>query len=1124
MKNRFQIFFFAILFLASIFCVGQQAEINLEAAFKNPPERAKPRTWMHAMSGNMSKEGLTKDLEAIKDVGIGGVLLFNVSHTIPQGDVIFNSDNHQEMITHAAKECERLGLGFGVHNCDGWTSSGGPWNTLENSMKQVVWSEKIVEGGKKINITLEKPTAREGFYKDIAVVAYPSLLAEIEDHAVRPVITSSDDTFNTALVSDGRWDEASVLHASEKEKNWVQFDFGKPFGIKSAYMALTKTINGSRKSTLLTSNDGVNFSEAKTFDLKRLGKREFAIDETFPEIKARYFRIAIEDNYEMMEVSLNKRQNYPNFLAKTSMFKIEDDRLKPLESDDASSIINKNDIIDVTGSMDSNGNLSVKLPKGNWTILRFGFTTTGAVNSPASDAGRGLEVDKMSKSALKIHYDAYVGKVVQNTKAIAPNALQYLEIDSFEVGGQNWTDDYETYFNETYGHSLISFLPIYAGRIVESAKATDDVLWEVRQLNSHLITENYFGEFTKLTHDDGLISYIEPYSFNAPFNELDAAKQTDIPMGEFWMHQRYQTGTAVSGARIYGKKIISAESFSAQSEINWKGHPGMSKTTGDMAWILGINEFMFHRFAHQANTHVVPGMTMSQWGSHIDRTQTWWNNAGAAWFKYIARGSHLLRQGNPVSDVLVYVGEGAPNSITARNSFSTAIPMEINYDNINTDALLHRIEVENGKLVLPEGTSYKVLALHNCNKITLKTLEKIHELSQKGIIVLGEKPKEMAGYVKSKADLERFNKLVESIWNDKNTHTTFNWNTLFEAHHLDYDLIATSNKKQIPYIHRKTINEDIYFISNQDSLTQNINLKFSLKGKLPELWNPMTGKVSKIAYFKENGKGTEMDVPLNGQASVFVVFKDASQDKNQVVSLSTSTDSNPTFTFNNNENIEMLTEQNGDYEVVLKDGNKKEIKVSNIPEPKVLDKNWQLSFDAVYGYKNTMHTDSLFDWTTSSIFDIQHYSGTVAYSTAFNLSEKDIKSDQKITLDLGKVNIAAKVILNGQEVATLWIAPYQVDITNYIKKGKNELKIEVSNTWTNRLIGDEYYERTDGYSIRESKMPDWYTNNEPMPKGKRTTFSAYPFYEKTDKLVPSGMVGPVKIIFFKSVEINLSKN
>ena len=567
MKNNINILAFCILLFSALSCFLQQIEMGLENDFKNPPERAKPRTWMHSMSGNMSKPGLTKDLEAIKEVGIGGVLLFNVSHTIPQGDVIFNSDNHQDMITHAAKECERLGLSFGVHNCDGWTSSGGPWNTPENSMKQVVWSEKIIEGGKKNNITLEKPTAREGFYKDVAVVAYPSLPAEIEDDAVQPIITSSDDTFNTALVSDGKWDETSVLHASEKDKNWIQFDFGKPFGIKSAYMALTKTINGSRKSTLSTSNDGVNFSEVKTFDLKRLGKREFAIDESFPEIKARYFRILIEDNYEMMEVSLNKRQNYPNFLAKTSMFKIEDNRLKPLESDDRSSIINKNDIIDLTDAMDSNGNLNVKLPKGNWTILRFGFTTTGAVNSPASDAGRGLEVDKMSKSALKIHYDAYVGKVVQNTKDIAPNALQYLEIDSFEVGGQNWTDDYELFFLETYGHSLIPFLPVYAGRMVESAKATDDVLWEIRKLNSHLITENYFGEFTKLTHDDGLISYIEPYSFNAPFNELDAAKQTDIPMGEFWMHQRYQTGTAVSGARIYGKKIISAESFSAQSKI-----------------------------------------------------------------------------------------------------------------------------------------------------------------------------------------------------------------------------------------------------------------------------------------------------------------------------------------------------------------------------------------------------------------------------------------------------------------------------------------------------------------------------------------------------------------------------
>ncbi|GAA4291025.1 hypothetical protein GCM10023163_05690 [Aestuariibaculum suncheonense] len=1102
-----------VIFFSVFTLFGQQ----LENGFKNPPERAKPRTWMHAMSGNISKPGLTKDLEAIKEVGIGGVLLFNVSHTIPQGNVNFNSENHQELIGHAAKECERLGLSFGVHNCDGWTSSGGPWNTPENSMKQVVWNEKIIEGGKKSNLTLEKPTVREGFYKDIAVVAYPSLFAELEDNSVKPIITSSDKTFDIKLVSDGKWDKTSVLHASEKDKNWVQFDFGKPYGVKSIYMPLTKAINGSRKSTLLISDDGVNFNEAQAFNLKRLGKREFAIDESFSEIKARYFRIIIEDNYEIMEVSLNKRQNYPNFLAKTSLFKIEDSRLKPLESDDASSIININDIIDLTHAMNSDGNLSVKLPKGNWTILRFGFTSTGAVNSPASDEGRGLEVDKMSKSALKIHYDAYVGKVVENTKNIAPSAMQYLEIDSFEVGGQNWTDGYEAIFLETYGHSLIPFLPVYAGRMVESAQATDAVLWEIRKLNSDLITENYFGEFTKLTHDDGLISYIEPYSFNAPFNELDAAKQTDIPMGEFWMHQRYQTETAVSGARIYGKKIISAESFSAQSQINWKGHPGMSKTTGDMAWILGINEFMFHRFAHQANTKVLPGMTMSQWGSHIDRTQTWWYNAGAAWFKYLARGSYLLRQGNPVSDMLVYVGEGSPNSVTSRNSFSHNIPVTINYDNINTDALLNRIEAKEGMLVLPEGTSYKLLALHNCDMLTLKTLRKLNEFSEQGIIIVGNKPNGLAGYLKSREETDAFNYLVNKIWSSKTTFSSFDWNTIFSTNNLSYDLIVSTPSKEIPYIHRKTQNEDIYFIYNQDSIAQNVHLKFSIKGKQPELWNPMTGDITRLACYQENDQGMVTDVQLKPLESVFIILKERSKDIHSIVSIKSSSESKPTFYYNKKDEIEMLVNQNGDYSVVFNDESEKTVKVNNLPENKILNSSWLLQFKAPYGYENTIVIDSLYNLTNSEIFDIKHFSGTVDYSSSFTLSEKEIKPDIKINLDLGKVSIAAKVFVNDKEVSVLWVMPYAVDITDYVKKGKNTLRIEVTNTWTNRLIGDEHYERTDGYSISDSKMPDWYINNEPMPLGKRVTFSAYPFYKKNDPLMSSGLIGPITINFSKVV-------
>ena len=148
---------------------------KLEEGFKNPPQETKPRTWYHINSGNASKAGFTKDLKAIKEAGIGGVLVFNVSMGLPEGDVAYNSQEHRDILTHAAKECEKLGLSFGVHNCDGWTSSGGPWVTPENAMKVVVNSQVIAEGGKEVNIKLPQPPTRHNYYKDIAFVAYPTL-------------------------------------------------------------------------------------------------------------------------------------------------------------------------------------------------------------------------------------------------------------------------------------------------------------------------------------------------------------------------------------------------------------------------------------------------------------------------------------------------------------------------------------------------------------------------------------------------------------------------------------------------------------------------------------------------------------------------------------------------------------------------------------------------------------------------------------------------------------------------------------------------------------------------------------------------------------------------------------
>jgi len=1112
---RYKTTFVLLLYGISTVCAAPAVVDKLADNFKHPPASARPRTWMHAMSGNMSKAGMTQDLEAMADAGIGGIILFNVTHGIPKGKVIFNSPEHIDITAHAAAECERLGLSFGLHNCDGWTSSGGPWNTPENSMKQVVHSETIVQGGGQVSVQLPTPTARYKFYRDIAVLAYPALASELDDAACKPMVTSSDPDFDIALATDGRADIKTDLNASTRKPGWVQFNYGRPHTVRSVYINGEKAISAKGDTWLESSDDGFNFEKVCTLTLQRQGKREHGFDDHFDGITARAFRVVTEIPFEIAEMNLSATYRIGKMLARTSLFRLEDNRLPDIGNPDDTMVIAKDEILNLTDSMDSSGKLTATLPSGDWTVMRFGYTVTGAVNSPASDEGRGLEVDKMNRAALKIHYDAYVGKVIKASQKLAPNALQYMEIDSYEVGGQNWTQGYPSLFEKQHGYDLIPFLPLYAGRFVDSAKTSDAVLWDVRRFNSHLMTENYFGYFTELCHQDGLISYIEPYSFNAAFNELDAGRHADIPMGEFWMHQRYKTGTAVSSARIYGKQVVSAESFSANSELNWKSHPGFMKLTGDKAWTLGINEFMFHRFAHQANTHVMPGMCMSQWGSHIDRTQTWWNSAGKSWFKYLARGSYLLRQGNPVSDLLVFVGDGASSSTVDRDAFKPGIPPQVNFDCINTDALVNRIECKNGKLILPEGTQYQALVLFNCETMTLTTLEKIAKLAQQGATVIGKQPSQLGGYAKGSAALSEFDTLASQVWSRKTTYTAYDWDTIYAENKIPHDLVI-GDRKDISYIHRQTPDEDIYFFYNPDNKSRTFDCCFNVTAKIPEVWDARTGSVRKLAQFTHQRGQTLVPVTLDAEGSVFIIFRELSAGVNSIVSISRSADAY----LNADQQAELCVHSNGDYRITFKSGRSEQVVVDDLPQPLAFTTPWQVSFDKAYGYGGALEFPELVDWKDHPSEEVKYYSGTAIYQTQFNITRSMLGKDQLLMLDLGEVAVAARVFVNGQDLGVLWKAPYQVDISDAVKAGKNQVTVDVSNVWTNRLIGDERYPDTSGYSARGNTMPDWYTDNQAPPESQRLTFCATPFYKASDPLVSSGLIGPVRIVTTKAIALS----
>lgn len=1080
------------------------------------------------MSGNMSKEGLTKDLESIAEVGIGGILLFNVSQGIPVGNVPYNSDRHHEMLTHAAGESERLGLSFGVHNCDGWSSSGGPWVSPEESMKMVVWSETMVRhtgsvAGNQSGVKLARPTKREGYYADIAVLAYPALATEIEDNENQPRLLASDKDCDTALITDGRTDGEAQLGKKGAPAPWLQFSYARPKTLRSA-SAVFKDRHGT--VTLQKSPDGKNYTDVRELFKVRTGKEEWAVNDHFEPVTAPYFRLQFNQAITLREVRLTGSYFIGNPLGRTAIARTEDVDLGEIGSPAAEMVIDPATVINLTEYLDSTGRLAYDFPEGDWTVLRFGQTSTGAYNNPASWEGRGLEVDKLSRPAFKKHYDAFVRRVIDNAKPVAPNAMQYVEIDSYEMGGQNWTDGFNEIFRERKGYDFIPFLPLVAGRFMGAAAGAKDlekqslaeaVLYDYREVISDLFTENYFKYFTELCHADGIKSYVEPYGFG-PLNDLDVGGTADIPMGEFWMNRDItQVESAVSAAHIYGKPVISAESFTSTPQINWRGNPAMAKVSGDRAWARGINEFMFHRFAHQANPNVTPGMTMNRWGFHFDRTQTWWDNAGKDWFRYIARGSYLLRQGHPVADLMIFVGDGKPNSRFKWNDFDPAIPKWLNYDNVNADVLINRATLEDGYLALPEGGRYPLLALKNCEHLNLPTLRRLVNIAASGVTVIGEAPTTLAGYGHPEEDYAEFNKLAARLASQ--LHAPAEWATYFNHRNLMPDL-QTAEGDTLIYEHRRVGPTDLYFFVNDDTIPKTLDLLVRVTGKTPERWDPLTGKITGVARYETLAQGTRIRLDLAAGESVFLVFRTAALP---VPAISPQQELLPgihAFVRNEaNGKTGAVIQQNGVYPVRLTDGSVRETAIDYLPGPQPVEGTWQVTFRRENGFAGQLTFNELTDWKDHPDERVNYYSGTATYRTTFGYAPVVGVSYR---LDLGEVDIAAEVRVNGQDLGVLWQKPFMVDVSRVLTPGENTLEIEVTNLWANRLIGEERYPKQDGgyqmdgYHPRK-KMPDWYVNNESLPTGPRTTFTTANFYNANDQLFPSGLKGPVRLLAFTDI-------
>jgi hypothetical protein len=768
-----------------------------------------------------------------------------------------------------------------------------------------------------------------------------------------------------------------------------------------------------------------------------------------------------------------------------------------------SACIDTEEIVDLTNRLTPEGTLDWEVPAGDWTIMRFVSRNNGANTRPAPQPGYGFESDKFSSRALDDHFDNYIGKLL---KRVGPRksgtGWTMLHIDSWEMGAQNWTQNFREEFRERRGYDPQPYYPAYTGLIVGNLELTERFLWDLRLTGQELVLENHAQHLKSLGHKYGFGLSIEPYDMN-PTADLDLGAVADVPMCEFWSPGYFNTiFSCIEGASIahtMGRSILAAEAFTAGSQEVWQQYPGSMKNQGDWAFCMGINRFVYHTFAHNPlGQEYRPGMTMGPYGVHWDRGQTWWSMV-PDYHRYITRCSFMLRQGVAVADVLYLTPGGAPHVFQPPASALDgdgvlADKRGYSFDGCSPNILIERAQVRNGRISFPAGTTYRLLVLPGFETMFPAVLRKIEELVDAGATIVGSPPLKSPSLVDYPECDRQLQEIAKRLWGSLDTPATLTqrkygkgriyWGgpfsmserELYPAYEATAELLANMGVPEdfaaagpVRYTHRRTSNHDIYFVANKSPHVIEADCTFRDGGDRPELWIPVTGDMCRLTqyYCRENGR-TTIPMRFEPYESFFVVFsrKQAEQPGSVLQEIS--------FTK---------------------------------PRPiAVVSGPWDVSFDTKWGGPEKIVFNELEDWTQRGERGIKYYSGPATYRKSFDLPDLH-PSDGDLYLDLGDVHHIARVRLNEKDLGVIWTAPWRTKITNLIQAKDNHLEIKVANLWTNRLLGDQ---QEPDANVRTVQWPSGLLEGKEWPTG-RYTFTTKRFGEMKLPLLKSGLLGPVTI-------------
>ena len=791
---------------------------------------------------------------------------------------------------------------------------------------------------------------------------------------------------------------------------------------------------------------------------------------------------------------------------------------------DDTKAVDPKSVIDITDRMKPDGQIQWDVPDGQWVILRNGYTLTGHFWSrwyaypgpPQADTfegGDGYEIDYLKTSALDDHFE-HLGKPVLDEAKKAGGNLAFLWSDSWECGKLTWTQDFSNQFSRFRGYDLKTYMPVLAGYTVANAEVSERFRDDFDRTIQDCISENFYGHFMELCHKNGVKVGNEAAGPNdiPPIDALKNLGYCDIPAGEFWVngHRKAQNGynsdrflrlnlkQTATAAHIYGKQEALAEAFTMMDgdATHWALGPADLKPYANDAFCEGINRFMLHQATCQPPSDGKPGYEFCA-GQHFTPNLTWWEQS-PAFFTYLSRCQYMLQQGTFVADVCFYLGERPP-TLAPPKYIVPSLGSGYDCDYSNSDVLLHRMSVKDGRIVLPDGMSYRLLVLQNCTSpsqeicdkvgayqklsvssvpskaMSLEVIKKIRELILAGATVVGPPPENTIGLKNYPESDEQLKKMANEIWGDLDgkirTERRFGKGRVIWGKTPREILLADgvtpdftfqgqeSNPEQFDYIHRTHGDVDIYFVINRTNQPEKRKFTFRVTGKQPEIWNAVTGETYVSNTYNQANASTTLSLDLDIFSSYFIVFRK-----------SVPIDAVGSGKMNFPE-LKELTELGGP---------------------------WKISFDPQWGGPDTATFPELISWTDRPEEGIKYYSGKATYKKTFDLSlkangnKKAMPKTGRLFLDLGEIKDVAEVRLNGKKLGILWCYPWRIEITDAVKPTGNQLEVDVINLWANRVIGDL---------------------NQPKEKRFTKTHDGFRFDFLTAKmpLLKSGLLGPVKL-------------